>query len=298
MRPAGPNPGRSPGAIIVGMAGPILKTLDRLISKAGLGSRSDARRWISEGRIQVNGKAARSAEEWVDPERDRVTLDGRPLEAEDPLYVLLYKPRGYVTTYKDPDGRPTVYDLLQGVETFVGTVGRLDLDTTGLLLLTNDNPLADRLTDPRWHVPKTYLVKSSTLLTEEQLQRLRDGVELDDGPTRPAQVQRARDSETYTFIELTISEGRNRQVRRMLEAVGSRVLKLVRTRIGPLTIGDLPIGRWRPLTVAEVRTLRQLVGIQDNHAHSQSEGKLLLPQGNRAVLGGRRGKPRLRDRTR
>ena len=232
-----------------------LKTLERVISKAGAGSRTEARSWIGAGRVRVNGKLVQTPDHWVDLDRDRVTLDGKALKAAEKVYILLYKPKGYITTYRDPEGRPTVYDLLTGVGTFAGTVGRLDQDTSGLLILTNDNDFAERVTNPEHDIAKTYLVKASTLLTDEQLDRLRNGVELSDGPTRPATVRRVRDSEKYTFLELTITEGRNRQVRRMIEAVGSKVLKLVRTAIGPLRIGDLPIGKWRELTPAEVNSL-------------------------------------------
>ena len=131
---------------------------------------------------------------------------------------------------------------------FCRPVGRLDLDTSGLLLLTNDNQFAERVTNPVSHVPKTYLVKASVVLTDAQLQRLRDGIELDDGPTRPAIVKRLRDSAKYTHFEITLTEGRNRQVRRMVEALDAHVLKLVRVKIGPLAIGKLPIGKWRLLT--------------------------------------------------
>jgi 23S rRNA pseudouridine2605 synthase len=134
-------------------------------------------------------------------------------------------------------------------------VGRLDLDTSGLLLMTNDTAFAEKITNPGHKVPKTYQVKASTLLTDAQLDQLRRGVQLSDGPTRPAEVRRLRDSAKYTVLELTITEGRNRQVRRMIEAVGSKVLKLVRTAIGPIRIGDLPIGKWRKLTADEVRAL-------------------------------------------
>ncbi len=228
-----------------------MKTLERVISKAGLGSRTEARSWIGAGRVRVNGKVIQTPDHWVDLERDRVTLDGKPVKPGRMLYILLYKPTGYITTYRDPEGRPTVYDLLDGVDSFVGTVGRLDQDTSGLLLLTNDNAFAERVTNPGHEIPKTYLVKTSTLLSEGDLERLRNGVELSDGPTRPAQVKRIRDSAKYTFIELTITEGRNRQVRRMIEAVGGKVLKLVRTAIGPIQIGSLEIGKWRVLADAE-----------------------------------------------
>lgn len=234
----------------------VLKTLDRVLSKAGAGSRTEARSWIGGGRVRVNGKLIQTPDHWVDVERDKVTLDGKPLGQAQRRYVLLYKPKGYLTTYRDPQGRPTIYDLLPDLGQFVGTVGRLDLDTSGLLLLTNDNALAERMTNPEYKLPKTYLVKASTLLSDEQLGQLANGVELSDGMTRPAVVRRERDSEKYTFLEMTITEGRNRQVRRMLEAVGSKVLKLVRVRLGPLTLEGLRMGEWRELTAAEVKALR------------------------------------------
>jgi 23S rRNA pseudouridine2605 synthase len=240
---------------------PVLKTLDRVLSKAGLGSRSEARSWIGRGRVAVNGKVIQTPDHWVDIDRDKVSLDGKPLAKAEKRYVLLYKPKGYLTTYKDPEGRPTVYDLIEDIDQFVGTVGRLDLDTSGLLLLTNDNALAEALTNPERHVPKTYLVKAAGLLTDAQLRKLAEGVELSDGMTRPATVRRQRDSEKYTFLEITLTEGRNRQVRRMLEAIDSKVLKLVRVRLGPLTLEGLQIGKWRNLSPAEVDTLRRSSGL-------------------------------------
>jgi 23S rRNA pseudouridine2605 synthase len=232
-----------------------IKTLERVFSKAGAGSRTEARSWIGEGRVRVNGKAVLDPDHWIDLDHDRVTLDGKPLREAKPAYILLYKPKGYLTTHRDPEGRPTVYDLLPGVGTWISPVGRLDLDTSGLLLLTNDTEFAEHVTNPEHKVPKSYLVKASTLLTEEQLVQLRVGVMLSDGGTKPADVKRLRDSAKYTFLEITITEGRNRQVRRMIEAVGSKVLKLVRTAIGPIRIGELPIGTWRYLTEEELNAL-------------------------------------------
>ena len=192
----------------------------------------------------------------MDFARDRVTLDGKPVHAGRKIYLLLYKPKGYLTAYKDPDGRRTIYDLMSAVDQWVFPVGRLDLDSSGLLILTNDSQFAERLTNPVHQVPKTYQVKASTFLSDEQLDALRRGVTLSDGPTRPALVKRLRDTAKYTFLEITLTEGRNRQVRRMLEAVGSKVLKLVRTAIGPVRIDDLPIGTHRWLTEEEIRQLR------------------------------------------
>jgi len=231
------------------------KTLERVLSKAGLGSRTEARKWIGAGRVRVNGKIIRTPDHWVDFERDKVTLDGKPVKPGEKIYLLLYKPKGYITTYKDPQGRPTVYDLIRDVGQFLGTVGRLDQETSGLLLLTNDTRFAEQVTNPDYKIPKTYLVKASTLLSDEQLDQLRAGVTLSDGPTQPALVKRVRDSAKYSFIEITISEGRNRQVRRMIEAVGSKVLKLVRTGIGAIEIGDLPVGKFRELKAGEVKAL-------------------------------------------
>jgi len=230
-----------------------LKTLDRVISKAGLGSRTEARRWIAAGRVRVNGKRIQSPDYWVDFARDKVTIDGAPIRSRGKAYILLYKPKGYLTTYKDPEGRPTVYDLISGLDTWVSPVGRLDLDTSGLLILTNDTQFAERLTNPEHKAAKTYQVKASTLLADAQLEKLRRGVTLSDGPTRPALVKRVRDSAKYSVIEITITEGRNRQVRRMLEAVDSKVLKLVRTAIGDVRIGDLAIGTYRPLSKHEIQ---------------------------------------------
>jgi 23S rRNA pseudouridine2605 synthase len=232
-----------------------VKTLERVFSRLGIGSRTEARSWIGNGRVRVNGRIVRNPDQWVNLDSDRIELDGKPLRAARKRYLVLYKPRGYLTTYKDPEGRPTVYDLLGDNPDWVVPVGRLDLDTSGLILLTNDTRFAEAVTNPVRHVPKTYLVKASTLLTGAQLEQLRQGVQLSDGPTRPAQVVRVRDSEKYTFLEITITEGRNRQVRRMLEAVDSKVLKLVRIAIGTLRIGDLKIGSWRELSPDERRAL-------------------------------------------
>ncbi len=232
-----------------------IKTLERVISKAGVGSRTDARGWISAGKVRVNGEVVQNADQWVDLERDRVTFQGKPLKAAAKTYILLYKPKGFLTTWRDPEGRPTVYDLTKDAGIWLSPVGRLDLDTSGLLLMTNDNDFAERITNPDHKVSKSYQIKTSTLLSEEQVEQLRRGVELQDGRTRPAEVKRLRESAKYTFIEMTITEGRNRQVRRMVEAVGSKVLKLVRTAIGPIRIGELPIGKWRNLTEDELRSL-------------------------------------------
>lgn len=206
----------------------------------------------------MNGKLTENPDQWVDVAKDKITVDGRPLESEKRIYLLLYKPKGFVTTASDPDGRPTVYDLVKGVKSWISPVGRLDLDTTGLLILTNDTQFGERLTNPEHHIPKTYQVKVRGMLSDEQIDQLRNGLELNDGPTRPAIVERLRNSEKYSFIEMTITEGRNRQVRRMIEALGSKVMKLTRTAIGPIRIGTLEVGRYRELTPEELSVLNAL----------------------------------------
>jgi 23S rRNA pseudouridine2605 synthase len=228
-----------------------LKTLERVLSKAGVGSRSEARRWIGAGRVKVNGRVEGDPNRWVDLERDRITLDDKPLEQAESTYLLLHKPTGYLTTYRDPEGRKTIYDLLPDRDRYLFPVGRLDLDTSGLLILTNDTAFAERLTNPEYHVPKTYRVKASKPLSDAELDRLRNGLELRDGPTRPAIVNR-RGPATF---EITITEGRNRQVRRMVEALEAKVVKLVRIAIGEVVLGELGVGETRELTAEEVRAL-------------------------------------------
>src|SRR5262249_43049596 len=161
----------------------------------------EARKLIGAGRVAVNGQKIQTPDHWVDLARDKITLDGRPITKREKIYLLLYKPKGYLTTYKDPEGRPTVYDLIKDLGEWVVPIGRLDRDTTGLLILTNDTDFADRVMSPESKIFKTYLVKASTLLTDDQLDQLRQGIELSDGPTRPAIVTRIRDAARYTFFE-------------------------------------------------------------------------------------------------
>lgn len=204
----------------------------------------------------MNGVTVTEPDTWVDLERDHVALDAKPIENVTPVYLVLYKPRGYLTTYRHPKGRATVYDLVKGAGRYLVPVGRLDLETSGLLLMTNDTAFVERIANPAHEVPKTYLVKTTSRLDDDQLDRLRRGIDLDDGTTRPAEVNRLRDTASgRTFVEITICEGRNRQVRRMVEALGSHVMKLVRVAIGPIRIGDLPIGSWRALTIEELASL-------------------------------------------
>ncbi len=225
------------------------------MSKLGVCSRTQAREWIRAGRVTVNRVVIVDPDGWFDVERDDVRVDGRDVRKAQKLYYALHKPRGYLTTRTDPDGRPTVYALLGEVGAWLVPVGRLDLDTSGLLLFTNDTQFADLITSPASHVEKTYRVECTPRLEEAALERLARGVTLTDGPTRPARVEKLGDRGPYTRFEITITEGRNRQVRRMVKEVGAKVEKLQRVSIGPLELGGLGAGRVRELTAAEVRAL-------------------------------------------
>jgi 23S rRNA pseudouridine2605 synthase len=230
-----------------------IKTLERVLSKAGIGSRTEARKWIGAGRVKVNGRVEGDPNRWIDLERDTVLFDDAPIEKSELVYLLLHKPTGYLTTYRDPEGRKTIYDLLPDRDRYLFPVGRLDMDTSGLLILTNDTAFAERMTNPDYHVPKTYVVKASRFLNDEQLDRLRHGVELRDGTTRPAVVNRLRDPGGKTVFEITITEGKNRQVRRMVEALDAKVISLMRIAIGDVAIGDLAVGETRPVTADELK---------------------------------------------
>ena len=232
--------------------------LQKLIAVAGLASRREAEKWIEQGRVTVNGRIVQLGEQ-ADPDRDHVAVDGRPLRLEETaVYVLLNKPAGYVTTLRDPRGRPVVTELLRDVPARLFPVGRLDLTTEGLLLLTNDGKLAWRLTHPRHEVTKTYLVRVRGRLTREAQRTLETGVMLEDGITAPARVSGVRGSDSHTWLELTIHEGRNRQVRRMCEAVGYPVSRLKRIRLAFLELGTLASGQYRHLTREEVARLKRL----------------------------------------
>ena len=236
-------------------------TLDRVLSHFGLASRTVARQAIVAGRMKVNGQTVRDPEVWVSPERDRLQLDGQRLKPARKRYLLFYKPKGVITSHGDPEGRDTIYEYLGEAAKWAAPVGRLDKDTSGLLLLTNDSEFADFITSPASGIPKTYLVKTNGLLSEEVIARLRAGVEMKRGDlARPLSVRRHEDRGKYTWLDVVLTEGKNREVRRIVEAVGFQVLKLVRTRIGPLTLEGMQVGKWRELTSAEVASLRRPVG--------------------------------------
>lgn len=225
--------------------------LNAWLARAGVASRRKSDELIKAGRVTVNGEPGQ-LNTFVQADDD-VRLDGKPLAKQQLAYVLLHKPAGTVTTARDPQGRRTVVDLVRHPARVV-PVGRLDADTTGALLLTNDGDLAHRLAHPRYEIDKVYEVECWTQPTDADLKRLREGVVLDDGPTRPARVRRIDGAR----VELTIHEGRNRQVKRMLEAVGHRVRRLHRSRYANLTVEGLAPGEWRELRRDEAHALVHL----------------------------------------
>jgi len=227
--------------------------LNAYLARAGVASRRSADELIKAGRVTVNG-APGQLNTFVE-QADRVEVDGRAISPQQLAYVLLHKPAGVVTTARDPHGRPTVVDLVRH-DARVVPVGRLDVDTTGALVLTNDGPLAHRLAHPRYGVEKVYEVEVDGDPTDEQLRRLRDGVQLDDGRTAPARAKRLGPG----TLELTLHEGRKHQVKRMCAAVGLPVTRLHRPRYAGLELGDLPAGQWRDLTDEEVRQVREATG--------------------------------------
>jgi pseudouridine synthase len=227
-------------------------TLDRVLSRFGLASRTEAREKILSGQVKVNGCVVRDPDRWADPRMDVIHLGGKRLWQARKLYLLFYKPKGVITSHGDPDGRKTVYDCLGRNVPWVTPVGRLDKDTSGLLLLTNDTDFANYISDPVSEVPKTYLVKANMLVSDEVVARLAQGIELKRGDwAHPKCVRRVEDRGKYSWLEIVLTEGKNREVRRLLETVGLKTLKLVRTRVGPCTLEGLQVGKWRELSPSE-----------------------------------------------
>jgi 23S rRNA pseudouridine2605 synthase len=234
----------------------VAERLQKYLARSGVASRRAAEQLMLARRVRVNGRVVDRLGSTVEPNRDRVEVDGRVVAGPEPFrYVALHKPSGVLSTAADPRGRPTVVDLV-GSDARLYPVGRLDYDSEGLIILTNDGDLALRLTHPRHSVEKEYRVLIRGHPGEEELNRLRDGVCLDGIMTAPAAVDVLPSSEDARWLRIVLHEGRNRQIRRMTEAVGLRVRRLIRTRIGPLRLGRLAPGRWRDLGPAEVAALR------------------------------------------
>lgn len=234
--------------------------LQKYLASCGVDSRRACEKLIAQGRVQVNGQVVTIQGTKIDPAVDQVTVDGKKVTIEEKsIYVLLNKPVGYVSTVKDPQNRPTVIDLLQDVQERVFPVGRLDYETEGLLLLTNDGELSYRMTHPKFKVVKTYIATIQGCVSSEKLDQLRNGVMLEDGKTKPAKIKVIRQGKYRTTIEIKISEGRNRQIRRMCKVIGHPVLELRRTSVDKLTLEGVATGEYRYLNQDEILQLRAKV---------------------------------------
>jgi 23S rRNA pseudouridine2605 synthase len=244
-----------------------MERLQKILARAGLASRREAERWIVEGRITVNGAVVRKLGSQADPAKDSIKVDGKRVKpAAAPLYYAFHKPPGIITTLNDPEHRPDLTPFLVrlGEKRRVFPVGRLDYNTTGLLLLTNDGELALRLTHPRFGVKKLYRAKLSACPTEEALIHLRKGIRLDDGMTAPARVWVIEKLKKNAWVEIEVHEGRKREVRRMFEVLGYFVEKLIRIRVGPISLGALAPGELRPLSQSEIQSLKRAVGMSQS----------------------------------
>jgi len=255
--------------------------LQKLIAGTGLASRRKAEVLIAAGRVMVNGKVVTELGTKVDPARDHVKVDGKHLSSAEPfVYLILNKPKNVMSTLDDPRGRTTVKDYLHGISLRVFPVGRLDFDSEGLMLMTNNGDLAQALLHPRYHVPKTYLIKVKGILTDDKIRQLEQGVRLEDGMTSPAMVKKIKKAEANSWLEVTIREGRKHQVKRMLESVGHPVIKLTRVKMGPLSLGNLGSGEFRFLTDREANALRELV---EQRVASVEKGEEPMARPNRQV---------------
>ena len=235
------------------------KRLQKILSEIGIASRRSAEELIIEGRVTVNGRIAILGMK-ADPDRDHIKFDGKLIARPEPkVYIILNKPRSVVTSLRDPEGRPTVKDYLKGVKYRVFPVGRLDYDSEGLLLLTNDGDFAQAILHPTKKISKSYLVKVKGSPEEEDIKKLRVGIKLEDGITAPAKLQKIRSTVNNIWLEITIHEGRKRQIRRMLEQIGHPVLKLKRIRINGIELGNLKPGEYRYLRPEEISKMKKEV---------------------------------------
>jgi 23S rRNA pseudouridine2605 synthase len=229
--------------------------LNKYLANLGIASRRDIKTFLKSQNVTVNGERINEAGFRVDPQKDEIRINGKEIKQPELVYYLINKPKGVVSTTADEYGRKNVISLIP-TEERIYPVGRLDKDTTGLLILTNDGELTNQLIHPRYHVDKIYRLQIAGMITKEQLRALRNGVLLDDGITYPASVVITKSNNANTFLEMTIHEGRNRQIRRMCETVGIKLLELQRVKFGSLSLGNLPIGKFRKLKKEEIASLR------------------------------------------
>jgi 23S rRNA pseudouridine2605 synthase len=236
-----------------------MERLQKILAEAGVASRREAERMIVNGRVRVNGELARELGTKADASKDAITVDGKPIRtAEKKVYLAFHKPVNVMVTRKDPEGRPTVFDYLKEIPERVNYVGRLDFDSEGLLLLTNDGELLARLTHPRYEVPKTYHVKVVGRVAKESLAKIAKGVDTGDFVSQPSQARIYKENPNNTWVEVILKEGKNREVRRIFEALGHKTMRLIRMAVGPVTLSDLPAGRWRHLLPKEISLLEKL----------------------------------------
>lgn len=234
--------------------------LQKIIANAGIASRRKAEELILEGSVTVNGQVVWELGAKADPEKDAIKVKGKLIhQPQKKTYIVLNKPRGYITSMSDPQGRPVVTELLKGVRARVYPVGRLDYESEGLLILTDDGDLAHTLMHPSHETPKTYVAKVKGVLEDKEIGRLEKGIRLREGVTAPAVVKRIKKTDSNSWIEITVHEGRYRQVRRMLDEVRHSVLRLIRIRYGPIELGDTPPGKYRYLTPEEIKSLRKWI---------------------------------------
>jgi len=228
-------------------------TLDRVLSRYGLSSRTNARDAIRAGNVKVNGRVVRDPELWIDLQTDTIHLNGKRVRQARRTYLIFYKPKGVLTSHGDRRERKTIYDCLDPKLPWVAPVGRLDKNTSGLLLLTNDTEFSSHVASPSSKVRKTYLVKANTLVSDDLVAVLGQGYKMKNGErVQPDTVRRLEDRGKYSRLEITLTEGKNREIHRLLESVGLKVLKLVRTKIGPCTLEGLQVGQWRELLKSEL----------------------------------------------
>ncbi|MGK3993799.1 pseudouridine synthase [Sorangium sp. So ce1024] len=235
--------------------------LQKIIARAGVASRRAAEELILAGRVRVNGRVVTELGLKADRQKDRIEVDGKRLVSEVPVYVALHKPRNVVSTLRDPEGRPTVADYVRGMGARLYPVGRLDFATSGILLMTNDGDFANALLHPRGGVPKTYVLKVQGIMSEDDLTPWREGIRLEDGVTLPAEARLLRHEGDKTWLEVTLREGRNQQIRRMGEATGWPVMRLARTTFAGVSSERLRPGEWRALTVDELLHIREAFGV-------------------------------------
>jgi 23S rRNA pseudouridine2605 synthase len=247
-----------------------MERLNKILAHAGVGSRRHCEELILRGRVRVDGQVVRELGTKVDPDRQKVSVDDQPIKIERPVHWLVNKPRGYLCTNHDPAGRPRAIDLVSHVPQRVYTVGRLDEDSEGLLLLTNDGDLANHLMHPRYGVEKTYLVQVAGKPGRDDFQQLLKGVWLSDGHVRARHVKRLKTQGDSTWLEIVLSEGKNREIRRMLARLGHKVMRLRRTAIGPVQLGHLASGKARRLTGLEMNRLRRAAGAPSRREQPQT----------------------------